>query len=633
MKEYDDNLIDVFEDASSGSKSGPQTMESRANENVPDLNPDHSADYLAATIDRVTQFDDENERARYFKRHNILDENTLVIASQEEEDVIDRADKLRNARLDWAMLMPPKKGDESGATKPVKCDENLRIALQALYYGKNSLYFDEFVGLPADAKGVALDRNYAFGRVLQALPHMGYAVGNSVTKISEVMVSIAGEKRRNSMTDKFLSKMPEWDGVERTSTFGIELFECEDSQLNRDVWRYYWLSLYNRIVRPGCNAPIVLALIGAQGCGKSYFYTKTVRHAMSDYSANYVPHSLGNDETRFLRSITGASVMCNISEMSGFGKADIEKIKSFVTQTDDSLDHKFMAPVQQQRQWIITMDSNTYEGFQRDSTGNRRFYPVFCGQTNEPEDAPAWNVNFRADLDKFDKDTFWQLMAECHSWVNEFGIVAYDKFVSKLMNDVSNFSTAQTKSNHGQVRNDAVIDSGMNAVWSCPKVFCAAQTTGKMAKSGYRRPASIAFSANHFRQLMMTNARGKTNVTIRAADNFAASLGMSERTQCFRLIAENDEDFTRIVGPDRGSFMAYQMVILTPDMTDAQIDAYRKEYGAKYLWESFPDEFINLLGKRPKECDKEELFSVQDQVVKALLRASKFEDNGRGGGF
>ena len=66
-----------------------------------------------------------------------------------------------------------------------------------------------------------------------------------------------------------------------------------------------------------------------------------------------------------------------IGEMSGMKKADVESVKSFVSrQSDDYRAAYGHYSEDRPRQCIIVGSTNSEEGFLRDVTGNRRFWPV-----------------------------------------------------------------------------------------------------------------------------------------------------------------------------------------------------------------------------------------------------------------
>ena len=65
--------------------------------------------------------------------------------------------------------------------------------------------------------------------------------------------------------------------------------------------------------------------------------------------------------------------------LAGLKKVDVETVKAFITRQDDKFRHSYGYNVEDHpRQCIIVGSTNNGDGFLRDITGNRRFWPVVC---------------------------------------------------------------------------------------------------------------------------------------------------------------------------------------------------------------------------------------------------------------
>ena len=68
-----------------------------------------------------------------------------------------------------------------------------------------------------------------------------------------------------------------------------------------------------------------------------------------------------------------------LGELAGLKKVDVETVKAFITRQDDKFRHSYGYSVEDHpRQCIIVGSTNNEDGFLRDITGNRRFWPVTC---------------------------------------------------------------------------------------------------------------------------------------------------------------------------------------------------------------------------------------------------------------
>jgi len=82
-----------------------------------------------------------------------------------------------------------------------------------------------------------------------------------------------------------------------------------------------------------------------------------------------------------LEQLQGAWII-EIAELSAFRKSEVEAIKHFISkQKDDYRPAYARSPETFRRQCVFFGTTNNLE-FLKDPTGNRRFWPVLCGQNN-----------------------------------------------------------------------------------------------------------------------------------------------------------------------------------------------------------------------------------------------------------
>jgi Virulence-associated protein E len=366
---------------------------------------------------------------------------------RQEPNIIERGRKLLQGNL---VMFPDTKKTVDGYIA-VNCDNNRIAAFEALFgEGEHRPHINTFSGRLVDWKSEIIDDQYSMVPVMKALHSMGLRQ-QSLDSIRKSIRDWGLQVKTNDMILQFNRMLPAWDGVSRLDTKLMNLFGCFDTPLNRSFGKYFWLSLYCRITEPGCMAPMVLSLFGAQDVGKSYFSKLICRVLLDSKQAAPVQLDMGADKINFLRSITGTAIVANIGEMTGFSRTDLNDIKQFITSTSDDMHQKFEGHFTQQRQWIAIMDGNKYEGLQRDDTGNRRFYPMFVGQEEDRFGQPSWSEDFKADFTGFESD-LWQLMAECRVWLEENGgMEGYNAYVDKTSRAVKEFSQDEMKKGRGAV--------------------------------------------------------------------------------------------------------------------------------------------------------------------------------------
>lgn len=169
----------------------------------------------------------------------------------------------------------------------------------------------------------------------------------------------------------FIEELPEWDGVERVEGLLIRILGAPDTEYVRQVTRKSLVACIKRAKHPGCKFDTMLVLDGKPGIGKSTLLHKLGGQWFSD--------SLSMIDTRdktAAEKLQGVWIM-EIGEMQGTRKADVDIIKGFLSRQVDEYRPAFGRVVERRpRTTVIFGTTNTMDGFLRDTTGNRRFWPV-----------------------------------------------------------------------------------------------------------------------------------------------------------------------------------------------------------------------------------------------------------------
>ena len=162
-----------------------------------------------------------------------------------------------------------------------------------------------------------------------------------------------------------------WDGKERLDTLLIDYFDAEDSRYTRMVTRKTMVAAVARVYEPGIKFDHVLVLCGQQGIGKSTFFSRLGKEWYSDS----MTISDMKDKSA-CEKMQGVWIM-ELGELAGIRKIDVEIVKSFITRQTDSYRPAYGQYVETHRRSnIIVGTTNARDGFLRDNTGNRRFWPV-----------------------------------------------------------------------------------------------------------------------------------------------------------------------------------------------------------------------------------------------------------------
>lgn len=170
---------------------------------------------------------------------------------------------------------------------------------------------------------------------------------------------------------EFLSSLPPWDGTPRAESVLIDYLGSEDNAYTRAVTRKTLCAAVARVKHPGIKFDNILVLNGDQGIGKSTLIEKLGCEWYSD-SLSLTDM---NDKTA-AEKLQGYWIL-EIGELAGMKKADIDKVKAFISRQDDKYRASFGRRVTPHpRQCIFFGTTNAQNGYLRDITGNRRFWTV-----------------------------------------------------------------------------------------------------------------------------------------------------------------------------------------------------------------------------------------------------------------
>lgn len=82
---------------------------------------------------------------------------------------------------------------------------------------------------------------------------------------------VVAYKKRINYIKKFISDLPEWDGIPRCETLFVKLFAVDDDAFTREATKKWLVGHIARILKPGTKFDYSILLIGAVGIGKSVF--------------------------------------------------------------------------------------------------------------------------------------------------------------------------------------------------------------------------------------------------------------------------------------------------------------------------------------------------------------------------
>lgn len=229
----------------------------------------------------------------------------------------------------------------------------------------------------------------------QLICYIDASYGSFSQRNYDIAVTKAADDRSYHPIKEYFDGLPVWDEMPRVDTVLIDYLGAQDNAYVRAVTRKALCAAYMRIYHPGIKFDYITVLNGNQGIGKSTLIAKLGM----EWFADSLTLSDMNDKTA-AEKLQGYWIH-EIGEMAGMKKAELEKVKAFVSRQDDKYRASFGRRVTPHpRQCIFFGTTNSEKGYLRDITGNRRFWNVKV--TGEGRMKP-WNL---------DQETVDQIWAE-----------------------------------------------------------------------------------------------------------------------------------------------------------------------------------------------------------------------------
>ncbi len=459
----------------------------------------------------------EARRAERLAQDTEKDEANATI--RQERDIVKRAKKLFSAQAINFKDVKLVKSGNGFVTQALMTDENKKVVLDALFDGEvDKPHRDHFKGRIVDHDDRIIDEFYPAFRWVEAFSAGGLK-GVPVKVARDVVKEWALANERNDLIEHVKRTIPKWDKTPRMRTKLIDIFREVNTPENQNCSQYFWLSLYARVRYPGSLAPMMLSIFGPQGCGKSLFAKRLCQIITGNTAADSVQFNLDEERLSFLRKITGFSIIASVGEMSGFTRADLNKVKDAITRQSDLMDYKYEGTFNQQRQFIIVMDGNKLDGLFRDETGERRIIMWLCGRQEDEQGKLSYDPRFMVAQNHWDslEEEVWQIMAECDEWWGENGEKKYNTFVQEVVQQV-NATNEKVKAKGNGVISDPVVDTFFTtALAATPMVYrktgvaCSIPGTEKKTEF-YAVPQGVIVYADTFIRTM-DRVAGKQKVT------------------------------------------------------------------------------------------------------------------------
>lgn len=166
----------------------------------------------------------------------------------------------------------------------------------------------------------------------------------------------------------------EWDGQARLDMWLVRFMGAVDEPLTRAIGRAVLIAGVRRVRKPGSKFDYMMVLEGSQGTGKSTalkilaggddLFTDAL-----DFQMTYKEH----------QELLQGKWLVEAPELDGLGRADVRRVKQFISKTHDRARAAFARHVDEVPRRCILIGTTNDDEYLSDPSGNRRFWPVRTG--------------------------------------------------------------------------------------------------------------------------------------------------------------------------------------------------------------------------------------------------------------
>lgn len=216
----------------------------------------------------------------------------------------------------------------------------------------------------------------------QLISYIDLTYGAFSARNYNIAVTKVTDDRSYHPIREFLDKLPQWDGIKRLETLFIDYFNANDEEYTRAVTRKVFIAAVARVMKPGIKFDWMLVLNGPPGIGKSTI----IGRLASEWFNDSLKLSDTKDKTA-AEKLQGYWIL-EIGELAGMSKVEENILKNFLSSQNDVYRASFgKRATPHPRQCIFIGTTNEERGYLRDTTGNRRFWPLkVYGSEKKPWD-------------------------------------------------------------------------------------------------------------------------------------------------------------------------------------------------------------------------------------------------------
>lgn len=220
----------------------------------------------------------------------------------------------------------------------------------------------------------------------------------------DAALAIVGGQNMINDVKRYLKGL-KWDGVKRVDTLLSIYLGAEDNAYTRAVMRKALCAAVARGIVGGVKYDYMPIFTGPQGIGKSTFLSILGKEWFSD--------SLTSFEGKDAAELIQGTWINEVGELTAMTKQETSAVKQFLSKREDIYRAAYGRRTERYPRRCLFFGTSNDSEFLKDSTGNRRFWPVDVGV--HPAKKSVWN-DLPEEVDQIwaEAYTYWALGEELY---------------------------------------------------------------------------------------------------------------------------------------------------------------------------------------------------------------------------
>lgn len=288
----------------------------------------------------------------------------------------------------------------------------------------------------------------------------------------------------NPVTD-WLNTM-RWDGTARLDNWLVRYLGVGAGDWPRIAGPKFLIGMVARAMKPGCQMDTALVLEGPQGINKS---TALRTIAGDDRFGDQLPNMKDKEGLQYLRGLW----LVEIKELAAIRKSEVEEIKQFIDARHDRYRNPFGKSVNDYPRATVFAATTNETVYLKDPTGDRRWWPVRCGEIDVASLAQDREQLFAEAVHRFRAGEQWWLTQ--HEEVVARKEQASRRKVSEWFNTIQEFCTGPDADTVTMRTLFMRLSLPLNEL-SSPKY--TAPIAGDLAMLGYRQEREAGTGKRHY---------------------------------------------------------------------------------------------------------------------------------------